>query len=160
MRAHVLAVVLLGLVGGCIDSEFLRGAKCSDDRECGRSLSCEHGVCGGCPPEVPLVGDRCPCPGDRVLDCRPLEAPYCMPVCRTASELCEVVEVRNDDSTVAFASCTDPSADRCFEVLFDAPGCPDGEARIRLQPEEDAAELIVNCPPPDSDESRFDCEPP
>lgn len=159
MRARALVVALSGLLGGCIDSGFLRGAECSDDRQCGRSLSCEHRVCGGCPPQVPLVDGRCGCPGERVLDCRPLTAPYCMPVCRSASELCQVAEVRNGGST-ELPACIDAAADeRCFDVVLDAPECPEGQAGIRLQHAGSAVDLVVNCPPPESDESRFVCGP-
>jgi hypothetical protein len=159
MRARVLTVAVLGLLGGCIDREFLRGAPCGDDRDCDRSLPCEQRVCGGCPPEVPVVEGHCACPGDRVLDCRLLDAPHCMPVCRSAKDLCEVVEVSNGSIQVV-PSCTDTSAERCFEVVFDTSECPDGVASIRLRPEESDVEIVVNCPPPESDESHFDCEPP
>jgi len=167
MRARVLAVALLGLlgewVGGCVDSEFLRGAECTNDRDCGRSLTCEQRVCGGCPPEIPLDDGRCTCPGDRVLDCRLFVAadPPCMPVCRSADELCKVAEVRNDGSTEELRRCDDtPPGERCFDVLFGPSNdCPNGQARIEL-PEGPAVDLVVNCPPPESDESHFDCEPP
>lgn len=160
MRARVLAIALSSLVGGCIDGEFLRGTECSDDRDCGRSLSCQHGVCGGCPAQVPLVDGRCPCPGERVLDCRYLDvAPHCMPVCRSADELCKVAEVIDDASMQEIPSCVDDPAGRCFELAFDDPECRPGEAKIFLQTEDPPARLVVNCPPPESDESRFDCEP-
>lgn len=160
MGTRVLVVVLASLVGGCIDSEFLRGAECSNDRDCGRSLPCEHRVCGGCPPEVPLVDGRCPCPGERVLDCRHLDvSPHCMPVCPFAPELCKVAEVIDGESMQEIPACTAGPADRCFVIEPDGLGCREGEARIRLQPEGAPVELVVNCPPPESDESHFDCEP-
>lgn len=81
-----------------------------------------------------------------------------MPVCPSASELCEVAEVSNDGSLLEVPSCADTPAERCFEVVFDE--CPNGEAWIRLPPEASAVELVVNCPPPESDESNFDCAPP
>lgn len=160
MRAPVLAIIVLGLGGGCIDSEFLRGARCNDDRDCGRSLTCEHRVCGGCPPEVPLVEGACSCPGERVLDCRHLaRPPHCMPVCRSASDLCEVAELRSDGSMHDVPSCPAPMAPRCFDVVLGSSECSDDEAWIRLQPPDPMVELVVNCPPPESDESRFECEP-
>lgn len=164
MGARVLAVVLLGLFAGCTDSEFLRGTRCGSDRDCGRSLSCEHRVCGGCPPQIPLDGARCACPGDRVLDCRLLVDPHCMPVCRSADDLCKVVEVTSDGTTREVPECSAPDdSDRpCFWVRFDGvpPECNEGEAWIELDPPNPAAELVVNCPPPESEESDFDCEPP
>lgn len=161
MRARVLAIALSGLVGGCTDSEVLRGAECREDRDCGRSLSCRHGVCGGCPSEVPLVDGRCACPGERVLDCRPLDdALPCMPVCRSADELCRVVALIDGAPMQELPSCRDDPTVRCFELAYDDESeCGPDEAEIRLQPEDPPARLVVNCPPPESDESRFDCEP-
>ena len=162
MQARMLAVVLLGLCAGCTDTEFLRGARCDDEHDCGRSLACEHRVCGGCPPQVPLDGAACACPGDRVLDCRSLVELHCMPVCRSASELCKVAEVMSNGSIQQVPSCVEDLPGPCFWVRFDdiPPDCAEGDAWIELDPPNPAAELVVNCPPPESEESPFDCEPP
>jgi len=64
--------LLLGSVTGCFEGQFLAGRPCDADSDCGPSLSCEAGVCGGYTCPVELVDGECPCPGPSTHACTQL----------------------------------------------------------------------------------------
>lgn len=49
VRRTAAVWLVLGL-GACFTGNFLNGQPCTDDAECGPSLKCEQGFCGGPPP--------------------------------------------------------------------------------------------------------------
>lgn len=160
-----LALVAGVGLGACLNSRFLEGVRCGDDRDCGRSLRCEDGICGGCPDEGRLDDGTCACAGDRIWECHRVVSPFCVPVCRAEQERCEVMAVDTDGVASDVRSCDDPESDTdwCFTLEFSGTDCGDGEAAVMLTSldQTDMPEtLVVNCPPPRSDETRFSCDDP
>jgi hypothetical protein len=52
----LLALAALGgLFIGCYQGEFLAGQPCTEDHDCGLVLSCNAGICGDYPPDVPVL---------------------------------------------------------------------------------------------------------
>lgn len=148
------------LAAACLNTEFLEGARCTRDDDCGRSLSCEGGVCGGCPEDARGPDGRCACPGNRVLECGPVTGDDpCVAVCASAIDLCGVAVRREDGTYEDLVACDDASAgEACFRVQLEAAACSPGEAAVVLEPAPpQPPDLLVNCPPPQSEDGRFDC---
>jgi hypothetical protein len=156
---RAIAPLCVACLLGCVDSRFLRGVSCSDDRDCGRSLTCENGVCGGCPDGLLAANGTCLCPGDRILECRELVSPFCMSICATATEECEAVILHDDGTTERLPPCeADPTVTPCFTVETESVTCIESELEIAVIPTSASPPaLIVNCPPA-ADDSRFTCE--
>lgn len=163
MRPFVLRAAFAGLGGlglACMNTEFLEGIRCTRDDDCGRSFACEGGVCGGCSEDARGPDGRCECPGNRILECGVVEGDDpCVAVCTSALELCGVAVRGPDGHHEEITPCSDPSPTAtCFRIELDAGACEPGEAEIRIEPAPPIPPvLLVNCPPPQSDDGRFDC---
>lgn len=152
--------VLAGLALACIDTDFLEGVRCTRDDDCGRSLRCEGGVCGGCPDDARGPDGRCECPGNRLLECVAVtEDDPCVGVCASALDLCAVAVRRSDGHHEEIEPCTDlEPSEACFRIALDTGVCEAGEAEVRLEPAPASPPvLLVNCPPPQREDGRFDC---
>jgi hypothetical protein len=162
MRRRLLLAFacLVAPAHACLDTEFLAGVRCTRDDDCGRSMSCDGGVCGGCSDDARGPDGRCDCPGNRVLECGsvPVEN-ACVPVCASAIELCAVAMRRDDGDHDPLEACSDAAAgEPCFRVELDAGACEAGEAEVIVESAPPStAVLLVNCPPPSSEDGRFDC---
>lgn len=154
-----IGAALLVLVASCVEGNFLEGVRCSDDRDCGRNLACSAGFCGGCPENARLDDGTCGCAGDRILECGGLDpAGPCVSICESERDVCQVVIVLADQRQELPACIDAEDGQRCFSVELDAATCNAGQERIVLEPAEPVpSAMVVNCPPPASEDSPFEC---
>ena len=119
----------------------------------------------------------CLCPGERIFNCQRLDPPSCVSACSSLVELCQVMKVRLDDEVEPeeLRWCEDEDEDEdegeseseseergtgsCFEITPQFGDCSATEAFVEVPGLEDGYSLVVNCPPPASDDSAFDCPP-
>jgi hypothetical protein len=154
-----IALLVGVVIGACVDADYVEGVRCKTSTQCGRSLECEQGFCGGCPESGLLDDGTCGCPGDRIFDCRTFtSAPYCMEVCAARRSRCAVALLLADGELRTLDACDmldEGSSDPCYRVVGDSSACMAATEIQITAGDLEVAGIVANCPPPDDE--RFDC---
>ena len=122
----------LGLLGACFDAAFMLGRPCEDDGDCGPTLACINGICGGGEAD-PLCGNGLVDTNEECDDGNENDNDKCTNTCKlafcgdgiveTATEECD--DANANDSDACTTECKTRHAAACSDLLTTDPEAGD-----------------------------------